>query len=386
VVVGATAGAPVVIYSPGTADLAGPIGRIALGTITAAGPFSSEADVEFLDAKLKDLPPLSRVVLVSPGFSSTKRRVAIDLKGASPTDPGAERMRTLAGQLRERSNFYTPVETTDVLKSMTGGQAGWDLAVARGTYADLQAGIQKRERSRGIAADEDGYFIVDRSGIPLYDLWVPAGDGDAAGKLMDALEKHAKVVNIRALNNQVSGLADKIRVEQVRYRSAARQGTTCTSTPYSPAEARAMVAGDAPMIRRSEAFDIRITNNTDRRLYFYVYSIDAAGAISLLFPVQGANEQIAARSSYLTSQGNPCWLLSFSPDSPTGFETVKVLVSERPVQADLLISPGIRAAGADSFLDRLLRQAGSNTRSERLGGDNTIDDWAAFDLDYRVVP
>jgi hypothetical protein len=386
-VVGARPGGPIAVYAPGSLDLTGSTSRIALGTIVSAEPFSSEAEIEFTDAKMADLPPLSKAVLISPSFSDTKRRVAIDVKGASATDPGAAAVKKLAQHLNENSAFYEPLEVNDVLRSLASGQHDWELAIVRSTYHSFKAGMYKGAGPAEAGPDDhEGYYIADQGGAPLYDLWIKTEDAAAADKLEDALEKHAKVVNIRALNNQVSNLTGKVKVEQVRYKSAARQGSTCVSVPFTPVERSSMVAGDAPRIKRSEAFDIKITNRSENRLYFYVYSIDSAGAIGLIFPVRGANEQIAAGQTYLTSQGNPCWLLTFAPNSPTGFETVKVLVSEKPVQADLLISTGIRGRGADSFLDKLLRQAGSNTRSDRLSAVNEIDDWAAFSIDYTVVP
>jgi len=109
----------------------------------------------------------------------------------------------------------------------------------------------------------------------------------------------------------------------------------------------------------------------------------------LVFPPAGAVETLAPGATWSANAKNPCSLFAFGENDPTGFETLKVIVSENPFPADMLTQTGIRTTkdvrGADSLLTKMLAQAGSNTRTSGLGG-GSVGDWATVDVNYNVVP
>lgn len=380
-IVGARTGGSIVVYAPNSKELTGDAGKIASGTITFADAFGSEAEVVLADAKATDLPPLSRVVLVSPSFRDTKRVVAVD--------PSAS---AVAATLRE-SSYLIPIEESSLLAKLNETSAPaartWDLAIVRATYGDFKVGLDRRKglgsKNTETPSTQAGYFIADRSGIALYGLWIPADASDAGERLRRALESHVKLENIRAMSNEASDLKDKLKIEIVRFKSIRQAGSSCELTPFSTAEKAAFGSG-LPRIARSEAYHVEITNTSSRALMIYILSLDSSGAISLLYPPRNARESLDPNSKLATNLGNPCYTYAFDTDAPVGLETIKIIASERPIDIDLLTQTGIKGSQRGGTpLEKLLAQAGSNTRGPRPF-NGSVADWAAINVDYVVVP
>ena len=393
-IVGARVGGPVVLYSPKAKELTGDVDKIASGTITYADSFRSEAEVTLTDPKAADLPPLAKAVLMSPSFRDSKRIVAVDLSaGSSPSDAGTASMQKLAAAMKD-SPFLAPVEETGLLSKLNPDRnaarsAGdWEIAVVRGTYADFKVGREKAAVSKNVTPPDaqNGYFITNRSGGALYDLWIPANSPDAATRIQDVLESHVKAENVRSMMNEASKLKDKVTVEMVRHKGIRQAGSGCEVIPFTPEEEKGMVAG-APRLKTSEAFHVNVTNNSFKPLMIYIFAVDSAGAVSLLYPAAGARETLKPGVTLVTNASDACQTYAFDTTAPMGAETIKVIASESEIQADLLLQPGIKnsRSGADSPLEKLLRQAGGNTRGPRPF-QGPVADWWAYNLEYTVVP
>jgi len=396
-IVGARVGGPIVVYAPNATELTGDANKIATGTITSANAFISMAEIEMTDAKAGDIPARAKVVLLAPSFSDAKRKVAVDIDGGN--DAGTANMRKLIADL-QKSAYFAPVEKNGILASTERTAArsavaaiDWEIAIARGRYDAFKVG-RSAAASDGSSAKSDtpadseiGYFIVDTGGLPLYDLWIKANDPGAADRLRSALEAHIKAQNVRSLKNEASKLNGKVTARIIPYKNFARNnGDDCADTPFSADELASMTS-ETPNITRNQAFSVEITNRAEKPLWFYIYSVDAVGRVDLTYPMSsGAHESIGRNAVWSVNGGNRCTLYHFTPESPTGFEMIKIIVSENQFAAELLTSSGVRSgAGSDSLLGQMLMQARDNTRAT-LGGGGSVGDWATIDLTYNVVP
>lgn len=397
-IVGARVGGPIDIYSPAATELTGEQHKIGSGTIVTADAFSSAAEVVLSDPKATDLSPLAKVVLVAPMFSGEKRSVAIDVSpnGAGHSDQGTESMRKLAADLQD-SRFLKPIETTGVLRLLNGLSSlpaeskpslDWDVAIVRATYADYKLTKQNALAKASSAADtEAGYFISDRAGNPLYNLWVPASAANASEKLRDALEKHVRAENLRALTNESSPIASKIKVELVRLKDinvSATDDNRCKVTHYTADELKTLPRA----LSRSDKFTLSVTNASTKSLLLYILSIDSAGEIARIFPpAAGARETLPAGATYSNS-GTCEMLFHFDETSPLGRETIKVIATEKELPIDDLTQSGVR--GADEIdprspLESLFVQAMTQHRSKPLVAGRAAD-WATVNVEYEVVP
>ena len=147
-----------------------------------------------------------------------------------------------------------------------------------------------------------------------------------------------------------------------------------------------MAASGLPRISRSEAFHLNITNTSNRPVMIYIFSVDAAGAISLLYPPRNARESLAPNATLATNLGNACLTYAFDADAPVGLETIKIIATQNPIEADLLTQSGIKGVerSGGSTLERMLVQAGGNTRGAKPF-NGSVADWAAINFDYVVV-
>ena len=188
-------------------------------------------------------------------------------------------------------------------------------------------------------------------------------------------------------SNEASDLKDKIKVEVLRYRSIRQTDSGCTVVPFTPEERAKLAASGLPRIARSEAFHLNITNASNRPVMIYIFSVDANGAISLLYPPRNARESVFPNTILSTNLGNACLIYAFDADAPVGFETIKVIASQNPIEADLLTQSGIKGneRSGGSPLERMLVQAGGNTRGPKPF-NGSVADWAAINFDYVVVP
>lgn len=383
-VVGAKSGVPIAIYSPEARELTGARFLVASGVIESSTAFSSIGRVSLVDKGLADLPPLAKVVLIAPGFSDRKRRVALAMGGTGPAP-----MKKLASQLA-KNPFYEITEVTDPGHDIQTGTLNVELVINRGTFRAFRE-VRPDTAVRGIPDEDDGYFITDAKGVPIYDLWIPNID-TASAAIQTILEKHAKIENLRALQNRASTLNSLIKIDQIRYKSISwLQDGKCMPVEFSSDESSSFAKG-TPRLRKSEAFDVRVTNSSSKPLYLYLVSINAAGAIAVIFPDPvGANEIIKPGSEYLTSGGDCASLLGFPDEegapAPTGFETVKVIVSERPIAAELLQQSAIvkQTRGPSNPLEKLLMDSTENVRTRGFGNGSLSFEWAAFNINYVVL-
>lgn len=413
---GAREGGIIAVYNEKARELAGDENRIGMGVITSADPFSSQADVVIDAPAVGRIPAQARIILVTPNLTDARRKLALDMSA-----PGERGLGKLAGLVRD-GPYYEVVEKKELLATLgrgaaTGrsGPAEWDIAVVRAPYGEFRAGLDRRSvrragGSKGEAPDDadEGFFISDRNGDPLYNFWIRAGAPDAAERLAEMLDRHARLSNLRLFGNEGSFISDKVdiefvRVSDFRVKKFSSEGVPleCEATEYDKTRQLEDRSRTAPQIsfaeRRSDgvdgdAFYYRVTNRHDRKIYVYVYSLSSDGEIALLYPAPGISEALEPGETLRTDGENGCRALFYTRQgSDVGRETIKFVVSTQEFPAGMWVQKridNVGQRGIDSPMAGLVRRL--TGRLEGTRGPETwggaVDGWTAFNREVEVVP
>ena len=423
-IVGAGKDAAIAVFATKTGDKTRR--QIGSGIITTAGDFTSTAEVTLLDANAKDIPADATVNLVSPSFNKdNKETVALDV---STGGKGANESKTLSDieeKLKDNALLKT-VRTPNLLSSIGNSRSAnsaasteksidWDVAVVRGSYKDFKYGNAQPDFSKitksggkGDADDacrqmkfvgdkavepsdaEQGFFLINKANkMPLYNLWFSADNPNAGKCLADALEKHARIENLRNLTSGGSSLNDNVKVELVRLDSMDninRDLAQCNAEKNTLAVKTD--ADEQKQFKPNDLYYLKITNASERDLYLYIYSLTTSGAIKLLYPAEGSasSEKLPAGRTICTIQKEILLQIDKLEDSPAGVETLKIIATKQEFPAGLLSQPAIaaRKASSSSPLEQLLRQASTGKRSGAVSF--AVSDWATKNINLEIVP
>ena len=418
-IVGAGDGAAIALFGRNANDKART--QIGSGTITSATEFSSKAEVSLFD-ELKEIPKDATVLLVSPSFKNgNKRKVALDVVAENSSKSGLEIMSNIESKLKDNSMLET-FRLPNVLATFNnkGANDDWDVAVVRGSYRDFKYGnkqpdvkdVANRNKSAGRGNDdpcsqkrfegdnptepkddEEGFFLSNRSGMPLYNLWYSHADENAAGCLADALEKHARLENLRNLTSGGSSLNDGINVELVRLKSfglVSQKPLQCKSEPVSQIEQEKDQSG-TPQFKADDKFYLQITNTSKNDLFVYLYSLSTSGKIGLLYPSEGAaaGEKLLRGKTISTLEKlapGSCGAFYIEPpeQSPPGMETLKIIATTQEFPGKMLEQPSIaKNSRSGSPLNQLLMQAATGTRTGTM--KFAVSDWTTKNINIEII-
>lgn len=412
-VLGANEGGTIAVYDEKTNDFENDKGKIGTGLITYSDAFYSEAEVKFSSDEIKKFPQNARIVLLSPNFSTAKRKVALDFTTSlstndakSATDTGIKILNDLSESLKNNRNFETIKESKLLSKLNTNSQkdkpikTAWDLAVVRATYKDFLIG-QERSLAKGnkVPSDnEEVFFISDKNGNPMYGFFVLVNDSSATRIIKDALEQIAHIENLQMLSNTSSSLNKEVEVEFVRVKDVARLSDTCVFTPY-PDEERVKDQKGTPQIKIAkragrkldgDAFYFRIKNNSEKELYIYIYSLDATGAIKLIHKSMDKTDYLAPKKELNTHGKDKCGITFFGADSSFGKETIKMLFTNVEIPATILERGSMKATPRESeksllsaMLEDAISKQPTSRNIEKFGG--SVGGWTAFNFDYEII-
>ena len=394
-IVGAGVGGPVAVFAPGVTDLAGDDGLIGTGRITASSAFKSNAVVSLLNEARGSITANAQFVLVSPFFVSEKNRVAVDLpsgtvRSAAESGPGTSLLAEIAEKLKGNAyvNAFTRHGILEGIKSSELSSqktyirgTDWNLAIVSSTYKEY--GELSGDTIEGKDPGGKVLFIVDRNGTPIYHFNVSVKDPEAASKVIRALELNTRVADIRALSNEASPISGKVLLKYVPVDRNSKPDELCNLSLKAGDLSRAKTSH--PALKAGDKFYFEIVNASPKKLYMYLISIGADGGISFFYPPKGASELLPVGAVFRTCESD-LGLFEVVEDSVTGPETVKMIVTTTPIQAEILESPKIatQKRGAFSPLDALLSRVALNARGAP-DSELSIDDWATVDFDYEVV-
>ncbi len=379
--------------------------------------FTSTGEVVLLDAAMKEVPKEATVQIISPSFSNgDKQTVALDF-----TDTSAKVFGDIETKLKDNAMLKT-VKSKDLLNGLmqTRGKSSdevsktvgdWDVAVVRATFKEFTDGntqptvksdgkgtvpkcAQKRFHGITPTEKEEGFFISNRLGQPLYNLWYSANDAEAAECLAVALDKFARLETLRKLSSGGSALNDGLNVELIRlqtkienFKVIDRRKPLCEILPVAETQKTNL------KLEPGDVYYLKITNNTDQELFIYIYSLTTMGQISLLFPqIEGAaaGEKLPRGATMTTNtkvsgQGN-CAVFYIDPPelSPPGMETLKVIASTQDFPGKMLEQPAIAKGVRGPSLSQLIRQTATGMRSNAMRVN--VSDLAIKNVDFEIVP
>ena len=421
-VVGAGKGAAIAVFGTKAGDKTRE--QIGSGIITSATDFTSTAEVSLFNANAKDIPSDATVNLVSPSFNKDdKEIVALDAAaGSKGTSSGNESkiLTDIEEKLRDNALLKT-VRTPNLLSSNSQSRsvnaadasADWKVAVVRGTYKDFKFGNAQPDFSkitkiggRGDADDacrqmkfvgdkavepsdaEQGFFLINKANkMPLYNLWFSADNPNAGKCLADALEKHARIENLRNLTSGGSSLNENVKVELVRLNSmddAVRDVVRCNAEKNTLAVKTE--ADEQKQFKPGDLYYLKITNASERDLYLYIYSLTTSGAIKLVYPAEGSasSEKLPAGKTICTIQKEILLQIDPLEVSPAGVETLKIIATKQEFPGTLLSQGAINGRGTGSPLEQLLMQASTGKRSNAVSF--AVSDWATKNINLEIVP
>jgi Caspase domain len=422
-IVGAGKGAAIAVFGTKAGDKTRE--QIGSGIVTSATDFTSTAEVSLFDTNTKEIPSNATVNIVSPSFNKEdKQIVALDISTGGKGADDSKIVSDIEEKLKTNALLKT-VRTPNLFGSISQSRSAnstntaekstdWNVAVVRGTYKDFKFGNAQPDLSKvtksgkGDADDacrqtkfvgdqavapsdaETGFFLIGKTDkMPLYNLWFSADNPNAGKCLADALEKHARIENLRNLTSGGSSLNDNVKVELVRLNSENdlnKELAQCNAEKNTLA-----VKADSDTQKQFKPRDLyylKITNASERDLFLYIYSLTTGGGISLVYPVEGSanGEKLPAGKTICTIQKEIYFQIDPPEVSPPGMETLKIIATRQDFPGTLLSQPAIASKSLrieNSPLAQLLLQ---NSIGKRSGAVSfAVSDWATKNINLEIV-
>ena len=420
-IVGAGNGAAVAVFAKKPGEKVRE--QIGSGQIVSSTEFDSKAEIVMLDKTITKMPKDAIVNIVSPSFSKRDEQlIAFDYPTANGGKGGetaiaeatVKVMDYVREKLKEKSLVQT-VKESSLYQKFFGSKGAtspeWSYAVVGGTFREFELGNKAAETKSATASrsgqsdpcaqtkpaseDDRGFYIVNRDGMPVYNLWFSEKNENAGQCLTDSITKIARIDNLRNLTSGESSLNDQLKVELVRLKDFKQTGKSplqCSSEPVSPEEQAKDQTG-VPQFHAGDFYYLKITNNSPLDLYVYIYTLTTNGKISLLFPPEGSEEgeKLLKGNSINTLEklapGN-CGAFYIEPlaDSPPGVETEKIIATTQPFPGKMLEQDSVaKGAQRGNPLFSLLERAATGTSSRSGVARFEVSDWVTKDITIEIV-
>lgn len=321
-------GTQVAIYSADAPELKGTKGLLAKARIVSVSPTFSDIILpkELDEETLRK----ARVVIVTPSFGTKTLPIAIDT--AFNTNKDAK---TFASKLQASLRTDPVLKLNFVGKDpfKTAPDQDWQLCVATKKYKDfvklLPLSDKPTTRSGGsIPSDESETpvsYVAYRSGLPIFNYFVPVSDPDAPTELVKVLERKVKQDNVSGLKNLRSDLKEKVTIELVKVRNV--DGNE-VEEPLSDEEK----AGAVHFPIKSK-YKIRMTNNGDIGVYVTALLIGTRGGIKVVYPPEGGAEKIPPGKQFSTR--------TLEAAGPLGTDTYKFIITTKKADFSFLEQDGV---------------------------------------------
>ena len=226
----------------------------------------------------------------------------------------------------------------------------------------------------------DGHLLAP----PLF-----AENEGALARLIEALEIRARLQLTLRIENpaQDSVLRDRIEVNLLRWKNR----------EWVPAEPE---DGGLVRFRNHEPFDLQVLNHTRKPVYVHVLDLGLSGRIELLYPVDGAFDELQPGRHLLLSEAQGKDFLFYIPEilpfenpggNVEGIQHLKVLATVDRSDFSLLVQDGVKylasQPGGRPFkpplpLEQLLTaamtgKAKGGTRETSPVSTSLVDDWTS---------
>ena len=419
-IVGAGSGAAIAVFAkkPGEKVRS----QIGSGQVVSSTEFDSKAEIVMLDKTMQKMPADAIVNIVSPSFNKRDEQlIAFDYPGAGGkggetaiAEATVKVLDYVRAKLKDKALVQT-VKESSLYQKFFGSKGAtnpdWAYAVVSGTFREFKFGNSAADtksaqasksgqvvpcaQTKPASEDERGFYIVNRDGMPVYNLWFAEKDADAGNCLTEAITKIVKIENLRNLTSGESSLNDQLKVELVRLKSfniTSRSPLKCESESVSAAEQAKDQTG-VPQFRADDKYYLKITNDSPMDLYVYIYTLTTNGKISLLFPPEGAEEgeKLLKGNSISTIEkllpGN-CGAFVIEPlaDSPPGVETEKIIATTQPFPGKMLEQDSVaKGAQRGNPLFSLLEKAATGKTSRSGVAKFEVSDWVTKEINIEIV-
>ena len=389
--------------------------QIGSGVIVSSTEFDSKAEIVLHDSSIKKMPKDAVINLISPSFTNrTERLIALDYPPEQTSKSGVETATTLTTKIFDyvRKNLDTKkavktVKESSIFKTFFGSKGAatpeWEYAVISGTFKEFKfnnpdASLLKTGKSgenkpcaqtKPATDDARGFFIVNRDGMPVYNLWFNETDESTGECLADTITKIARIENLRTLSSGESDLNNQFKVEMVRLKKfdvVSRQPLKCEYT----ADDSVIKEGETPQLKADDKYYLKVSNESNQDLFVYIYSLTTSGKIALLYPPEGSaqGEKLLAGKSFTTLDklapgGCGAFLIEPPAESPPGLETVKIIASVKEFPAGMLVQDSIAKGQRAEGINAIIEQAATGTRSGTMKFD--VSDWTTKDINIDIV-
>lgn len=250
-----------------------------------------------------------------------------------------------------------------------------------------------------VVADKGSLIIQNQEGEILV---LPADYQSAATATTtsQALESIARYRSLQALTNEgQSELRDKVKLGL--YRWSAGQAEDVDLAQQTLEEGKPLILSYYPDDRERNKYLIKVTNNSNLKVYAHLFYLGPDFSIARLYPGLGQQELLEPGRTL------PCPLLGsgysfemYLPgDSPgeqkwdISHDAVKLIVTTQPANLELLNQPALNVPpakgtrGAGSPLDQLLNAStggSTTTRHQRPVTPAVGEDWTTADLSFNI--
>ena len=216
------------------------------------------------------------------------------------------------------------------------------------------------------------------SGEPVFDFFVGPNDKQAPEKIATALRKYARQKNLLALSNTAGLIANDLKIEFIEVRGHFDDEGYFVedSKTESVLEDSAVSTGVGTFYR------LRITNNSDAKLYLTVLGLSNDGAINAMYP-NDVQEPLIRNKSIVTGL--------YVTSRPFGTERIKIIATREYSDYRALSQGAVSRDPQTSQnpLTRLLEQAVFGSRKKKRGETNLspdVGDWGVSEISLDIRP
>lgn len=354
---GLRSGTFLAIYSAAANKLSGEEQKLANARVVDLGSTTSIAELS--DTPKRAVTTNDKVAIVTPFFGFGPYSILLSGLPAQPTTSSDKTfLARVAALVKENTLFKIAVSSDE-----------WTIAIRRGCVVAGHL-IRANENPQSCPS---AYYLTGQVDSPLIGFSVGAADLQAAEQTAAAAEMYARQENIRGLDNAVSPMRGKVRIELMRVQMSQTEAGKYTTDPSTTtAVTQALNVGDN--------FLLRVTNdNKVIDVYAATLMLGSSGKVDLITSNPRGTLLHAGESVVITQ-----FPRLIGP--PEGLETYKTFATTSPdVDYRVFEQPGATKAVISSAFGWVLNQTiNSHTRDSTVNANLSLSDWTTSSVSFDI--
>jgi hypothetical protein len=328
----------------------------------------------------REITTKDRAVIVSTDLGATGLKVLLDGEDAAKlSDADKAIIKTLQKNLAlDETDKNRPRTVESAVGKWNDKQARWDVALLKDRfdkvfpYKNRVAPIKTGDTAQQFpSAEKEVFYLAGRDFVPLYGFFVESESKDAATRIEKALFHLARLRSVKAIANDKSALAGKIKITPVRLFEPRCENGLVVDKKKEPVVMNA--AKTAYKFNQGERFRFEIVNNSKADVYITLLDIGTDGSVQVLFPRSIYEEKdgvkIAANGGKRMIFGEKCQDPILTTTPPTGLEIFKIIATtEKTGRADF------------EFLE--LDSINSRGKETSL---TSVGDWTTAEINFEIA-